>query len=300
MQSGFLTQLVAGVFISFLAMTTSRLYFKKHESIIYKNNTPIKNTYRFLGNRWGSFNRIVIIFQFLLFMLFNVMLTRKCLDKIIWGTQDTDLWKSCISGAVAVVILLFLVNIGVARLVPFSFLVPLLIIFMFIIYNAVELGLWINAPGNNIVFGRESITMMQASGPDCTINYLNIEPRLAPNMADALTFYLGIFAIPSYVQRLPSQYAKKINFKSMIAFVYIIIACSSVIYLPWTICNKNGGMAAIGDYIMNSDGLLTSDLSQQIMLGFKIVQQLSMVTLFGRYVLYDIIEMYQDFRDQVG
>jgi hypothetical protein len=300
MQSGFLTQLVGGVFISFLAMTTSRLYFKKHESIIYKNNTPIKNMYRVLGNRWGSFNRIVIIFQFLLFMLFNVMLTRKCLDKIIWGTQDTVLWKSCISGAIAVVILLFLVNVGVARLVPFSFLVPLLIIFGFIIYNAVELGFWINAPGNNIVFGRESITMMQANGPDCNINYLNIEPRLAPNIADALTFYLGIFAIPSYVQRLPSQYAKKINFKSMIAFVYIIIACSSVIYLPWTICNKNGGMVVIGEYIMNSNGLLTSELSQQIMLGFKIVQQLSMVTLFGRYILYDIIEMYQDFRGQVG
>lgn len=281
-------------------MTTSRLYFKKHESIIYKNNTPIKNTYRVLGNRWGSFNRIVIIFQFLLFMLFNVMLTRKCLDKIIWGTQDTVLWKSCISGVVAVVILLFLMNIGVARLVPFSFVIPLLIIFGFIVYNAVELGLWINSPGNNIIFGRESITMQQLVGPNCTINYLNIEPRMAPNMADALTFYLGIFAIPSYVQRLPSQYAKKINFKLMIAFVYIIIACSSVIYLPWTICNKNGGMAVISDYILNSNGLLSSDLSQQIMLGFKILQQLSMVTLFGRYILYDIIEMYQDYQGQVG
>ena len=118
-------------------------------------------------------------------MLFNVMLTRKCFDMIIWGKEDPVFWQSCVSGAAAVVILLFLVNIGLTKLFPYSFLIPLLIIILFIGYNAIELALWISVPGNNVQFTLSNITMTRSNAHHCTINYLNVEELLAPNVAEA-------------------------------------------------------------------------------------------------------------------
>lgn len=64
--------------------------------------TPMENCQRVFGPSVAKINRILIVFQYLIYILLNIMLTKRCVNKVIWDTQ-VELWKTCVSFGVVCV-----------------------------------------------------------------------------------------------------------------------------------------------------------------------------------------------------
>ena len=218
--------------------------------------TPLENTYRVFGQFMGTTNRVLIIFQYLIFILLNIMLTKKCVTKIIWDGDDS-FWKTAISFGVVCVILIIIINLGIAKFSRFSYLVPLSIIFAFIIYNAVELGFFITRDGNHITIDKTGISMkLRELKKICKVPLLTMDRKIFANFGEAISFWLSIYSIPSYFLRLPKTEAKKLNIRLMVLYVFVIVFCCSIIYLPWTICNYNEDrQTSVIDFIDNTFNL---------------------------------------------
>ena len=300
MSSGVLTQLIAGIIVVIFQCCTCKQFFhnSRTDSIFHTSRTPKEITTAVFGSGIATTNRVIIIIQYLIYIFLNIMLTRRCVSKIFWD-NDSVFWQSCVSFAVVCAILLLIINIGIAKFFSASYLIPLQILFMFIFYNAVELGIYISQDNNYVKITQSGIQMYTSFTPQgCRIPFIKFNQEFYSDLAEALTFWLNIYSIPSFTMRLPYSHAKKLHFRRIIINVFIIVACCSIIYLPWTICSHDSGLQAIQDYLDNTMKQITYKITLKVMLGLKSLQQMLMITLFGRYVLYEIIDIYKEQKGQ--
>lgn len=154
--------------------------------------------------------------------------------------------------------------------------------------------------GNYIRINESGIALNTPQVSECKIPLIKFSQRIYSDFGEAITFWLSIYSIPSFTLRMPIIESKKLDFRWIIIYVFIIIACCSIIYLPWTICSQHRGLNLIEDYIDNTMKIEKDDIVLKVVLGFKSLQQILIITLFGRYVLYEMIDMINEKKNNSG